>query len=196
MVSRNTPQLLSAIIPAIPLTAMFWLNFQRDKFEINYKKQEDLKQKLQELKEIKKDLIKQLYTTPHREVSICTQILISKKPEGIKNLNLELQNLMKEDNDEAKKTNSCRHLVRDNMEYIRHLLVEYSENIEETKELSKACGRTFSSNLLTHSDKTTLKKRYENFQFCKPVDDSLGYDDSIYDKEKFSKLLDSCTKRF
>lgn len=162
--------------------------------------QEHFNLKLYELNKTKTHLIKQLYTKPHREVSMCTEFLISKyKTTNNDNIrNVELLNLktnLESENDEAKKLNYCRSLVHKNMKYIRNILEVYSKNIEETKKFATFCGSEFSANLLTHSDKITLQKRFENFKKCGPADENLGYNNSIYNEEEFNKLLDSCIQR-
>lgn len=175
--------------------------------EKNQKNYEKYSEKMKELSSIKKTLIEQMFSSPHREVSKCTRFLSAMKKQGSNlNINLDFVNYkerydiqQKEYKLEAKvneiiKMNDCRSLIRDNMEYIKHLLEEYSENINETKELAKSCNRDFKPNMLTTSDVPKLKKRYERFvENCKELDIAMENDMEIYDKSPFVKLLDECS---
>lgn len=208
MTPRPWVYIASVTIQAVPLAAMFYLNSQRDKFEEDFKKNQDLSFKIQELKETRKNLITQLYKEPHREVSVCTRVLAAMYDQGrMINFNIGHENFKNEyakaqaafklsDHEkEVNKMNDCRSLVRDNMEYIKHLLSEYSENIEEVREMAKKCGNRPVPSLLISTDKQKIEKRFNRFvKYCKPLDEQMGYDFSIYDERDFQNLLKKCSK--
>lgn len=144
------------------------------------------------LENTRKELMNQLYGTPHREVSECTRILNSTiaKSEGIGS------NLISDFKAQYDKINDCRSLVRDNMAYIRSILAQYETNLNVAQELASNAGQMLKPNLLTFEDEYCLKKRFESFKNCSEhIDKQMygeKYDSSLYNWETFEKHLVNC----
>ena len=157
-------------------------------------------QSVKQLNDIRKDLRYQIYSTPHREVSVATRVLKTfSEPEGNLYSKIEFYHKFKDSsNENILRMNDYRSLCRDNFSNIRSLMEEYVEKRPIVEKLAIKSGFDFNHKLLTKGDSKRLEKRFKRFvETVKPMDRNYpnNNDDELYNSVTFQRLLDGCTSK-
>lgn len=152
---------------------------------------------LEELNQLRQELRYQIYSEPHRKVSVATRILKTIEEPGSKlNINKEFfEKLKLSKNQNLLDKNDYRSMCRDNMANIRSIMEQYVEKRPIVSNLAKKTKLDFNHKLLTEGDAERLKRRFTRFKEAVQKMDE-GYpdnkDDDLYNQKSFDTLVDGC----